>query len=186
MTRSLEISSNLSAGPEQRSAISLSSAFAEGQIHKTHRANVRVVRSAPGVLPWGGGGSDLDEFLPPPGYSRQQCQCGVGIGFQDDIGGNIFVSSLAARGPAFRCRQIQVGDVLVRINGADITSKSAQELGPFLVGPAGSEVLLQFRRRRGTAWNYNEFTVHLIREWVLPPRSLAQAQVTSSSATSEV
>ena len=124
--------------------------------------------------------------FPPPGTGRQQCQSGVGIGFQDDIGGNIFVSSLAARGPAFRCRQIQVGDVLVRINGADITSKSAQELGPFLVGPAGSEVLLQFRRRRGTAWNYNEFTVHLIREWVLPPRSLAQAQVTSSSATSEV
>eukprot|EP00281_Chroomonas_sp_CCMP1168_P008224 CAMPEP_0206268628 /NCGR_PEP_ID=MMETSP0047_2-20121206/31822_1 /ASSEMBLY_ACC=CAM_ASM_000192 /TAXON_ID=195065 /ORGANISM="Chroomonas mesostigmatica_cf, Strain CCMP1168" /LENGTH=164 /DNA_ID=CAMNT_0053696987 /DNA_START=156 /DNA_END=650 /DNA_ORIENTATION=- len=72
--------------------------------------------------------------------------CGVGIVFQDKHKDGLYVSSLVKNGPAFHSEKVHVGDILVEVDGRDVEKFAVAELGPYLLGEAGSEVQLKFKR----------------------------------------
>mmetsp|Transcript_26533 Transcript_26533/g.64049 ORF Transcript_26533/g.64049 Transcript_26533/m.64049 type:complete len:138 (+) Transcript_26533:257-670(+) len=75
--------------------------------------------------------------------------CGVGIVFQDQHKDGLYVSSLLKGGPAFLCHQIHAGDILVDIDGFDVSNLSLAELGPHILGKPGSQVKLTFKGQGG-------------------------------------
>ena len=99
------------------------------------------------------------------------CECGVGIIFQEKEkiaynDWNCSVSALSVGGPAETCKQIQVGDVLLKIDGVSVVGRRLKDLGPLMLGPVGSAVALEFKR--GPAWRDGEgktYFVDLHRRW---------------------
>jgi len=108
---------------------------------------------------------------PPEIQDTSAGECGVGLILEDCSNPtynnyNVFVKALSVGGPAESSKQIQEGDVLVKIDGKDVIGMKTKDLGQFLIGPVGSAVSLQMRR--GSNWKGGEgkvYSVDLNRKW---------------------
>jgi hypothetical protein len=70
--------------------------------------------------------------------------CGVGVTVGRSDAGYV-VTALKERGAARRSGQLQVGDLVVSIDGVDVTA-SACALAPLVLGPEGTQLRLGFKR----------------------------------------
>ena len=116
---------------------------------------------------------------------------GVGIFFQQDEHSEVYVSDIVPDSPAEACGVIHPDDVLVRIGHAFsiAPSHTLEEIRSRILGPAGTAVLMTFRRpggRFGTAPRSEEFTyeVELVRR--KPGAALEGVPAQADDAYSEV
>ncbi len=86
---------------------------------------------------------------------------GVGIFFLQEKAGKFYVASLVKGGSAERSGVIREGDVIVKVNGEDLTNKPLSALRGWILGPQGSYVTLAFQRSTGTELYY--YDVELVR-----------------------
>mmetsp|Transcript_11314 Transcript_11314/g.17800 ORF Transcript_11314/g.17800 Transcript_11314/m.17800 type:complete len:158 (+) Transcript_11314:2-475(+) len=112
---------------------------------------------------------------------------GVGIVFREDKtrGNGLFVVALAAGGPAQCSGKIRAGQKLLEIDGKDVSTKSAAEIAPIILGPAGTRVVLKLQSAQE---HYPPEIVELFRAVGTPltPTSKAPGDTTrlSSNASS--
>ncbi|MES2200059.1 MAG: S41 family peptidase [Chlamydiota bacterium] len=86
---------------------------------------------------------------------------GIGIVFREGIRG-IAVKSMIRKGPAEKSKKIEVGDVLIAVNGRLIGDSSYQEAMAWLKGNKGGRVSLAFLKKEGET-----VSVELIREKIV-------------------
>eukprot|EP00802_Teleaulax_amphioxeia_P008104 Tamp_08112.p1 GENE.Tamp_08112~~Tamp_08112.p1 ORF type:complete len:570 (+),score=86.36 Tamp_08112:324-2033(+) len=122
-----------------------------------------VPRLSPGMKP----GPSVKARSPPkappsPKSSGGDVQAGVGVFFQQETSGVIYVASMVPNGAAARDGQIREGDELVGINSISINQQTTLEnLRQLILGPPGTFVMLSMRRRvnggsaRDDYWYYD-------------------------------
>mmetsp|Transcript_1132 Transcript_1132/g.2452 ORF Transcript_1132/g.2452 Transcript_1132/m.2452 type:complete len:122 (-) Transcript_1132:27-392(-) len=71
---------------------------------------------------------------------------GVGIAFQADSKGALFVEALTADGPASNSGNVFHGDCLREVDGVDVYQRPIKEVVHRILGPAGTTVVLTFER----------------------------------------
>ena len=71
--------------------------------------------------------------------------CGIGVIFREDFDG-IYVSDLIKNGPADVSKKIQVGDLLLSVNGQKIEGKSFDAFLELVKGRVGQSILLTIKR----------------------------------------
>mmetsp|Transcript_7440 Transcript_7440/g.18578 ORF Transcript_7440/g.18578 Transcript_7440/m.18578 type:complete len:810 (-) Transcript_7440:35-2464(-) len=74
---------------------------------------------------------------------------GVGIIFRKDAYGLFHVLTLTKGGPAQRSNVIEVGDVIMEINGLQVVGMSLAQLKKIIMGPLGTPLRMVFERPRG-------------------------------------
>jgi len=73
-------------------------------------------------------------------------RAGVGIRFGVDKDMKVQIIDLFQGSPAQTSGQLDVGDVLVSIDGVLVSGLSSQEINSLIVGPPGTTVTLEVRR----------------------------------------
>mmetsp|Transcript_41598 Transcript_41598/g.131091 ORF Transcript_41598/g.131091 Transcript_41598/m.131091 type:complete len:150 (-) Transcript_41598:929-1378(-) len=76
---------------------------------------------------------------------------GVGITFETGRNG-LKVTGCHPEGPAAKCKMIFPGDVLVQVDGVDVSPMRLQEVGALILGSEGSTVSLGFLRVNSRRW----------------------------------
>ena len=87
---------------------------------------------------------------------------GVGIVFKESRRNSttaLLVKSLAPGGPAEACGQIQVGDILLKVDGKDVDS--TEKASKLILGEKGSKITMQFKRFAQD--KVNKFSVTMFR-----------------------
>eukprot|EP00960_Hanusia_phi_P029108 747778-Hanusia_phi.AAC.3 len=74
---------------------------------------------------------------------------GIGAYFQkcSTDPGALQVKSLLTSSPAHKCGKIQVGDIILKVDGENVYGKKLAELADVLLGPTGSKVELEFKSK---------------------------------------
>ena len=93
---------------------------------------------------------------------------GVGIVLKENrqrTSTTLLVSGLAPRGPADVCGLIQIGDVLLKVDGKDVDS--TEKASKLILGERGSKIAMVFKRFN--ADKIEKFTVHMERGGGAPP-----------------
>lgn len=67
---------------------------------------------------------------------------GIGVGLTPNEDEDLEVSEVIPGGPAEACGQIDVGDVLLEVDGINVEGKKLQEVAPMIRGEAGTTVCL--------------------------------------------
>jgi hypothetical protein len=86
---------------------------------------------------------------------------GVGIVFKESRRNSttaLLVKSLAPGGPAEACGQIQVGDILLKVDGKDVDS--TEKASKLILGERGSKITMQFKRFAQDKVNKFSVTMH--------------------------
>jgi len=93
------------------------------------------------------------EAQPRPGDLPQEELAGLGIIIETDQhhvdasgAPKLFIAALASGGPADLNGRVKEGDVLVSIDGVDVTNMPVEELGDHILGPQGSNVVIGVNR----------------------------------------
>jgi len=73
-------------------------------------------------------------------------ECGIGASMRAAEDGRARVIGLVNGGPAQRSEVLQVGDVVLRIDGVDASRKTHTDLVDMVMGPPGSMVELEIER----------------------------------------
>lgn len=81
------------------------------------------------------------------GEIPQRVRCGLGITFREDSHGRLHVHALTPGGGAELGGQVVAGDVLVEINGLDVSKLSMGEMADHCIGFPGDEVHCRVLRR---------------------------------------
>uniref|UniRef100_A0A6U2E2N2 PDZ domain-containing protein n=3 Tax=Hemiselmis andersenii TaxID=464988 RepID=A0A6U2E2N2_HEMAN len=84
---------------------------------------------------------------------------GVGVIFRKDAYGLFHVLTMTKGGPAETSNVIEVGDVIMEINGRQLVGMSLSQLKHFVMGPVGTPVKLVFERPRGPSSERYEVTL---------------------------
>lgn len=71
--------------------------------------------------------------------------CGIGVSLRREPSGRVLVAEVKRGGPAWGT-SLQVGDMLLQVDDADVTGLSANELASLIRGPVGSSVNLVIAR----------------------------------------
>eukprot|EP00295_Goniomonas_pacifica_P019516 CAMPEP_0175859964 /NCGR_PEP_ID=MMETSP0107_2-20121207/30555_1 /TAXON_ID=195067 ORGANISM="Goniomonas pacifica, Strain CCMP1869" /NCGR_SAMPLE_ID=MMETSP0107_2 /ASSEMBLY_ACC=CAM_ASM_000203 /LENGTH=140 /DNA_ID=CAMNT_0017176657 /DNA_START=15 /DNA_END=437 /DNA_ORIENTATION=- len=100
--------------------------------------------------------------------SASKSLAGVGIVFQPDESGQLFVKALAVGGPAELSGKVQVGDCLKEVGGENVVGKSINAVAHMILGQPGTSVRIGITR--GTP---EVIYVDLTRGW-----SLSSSQAT--------
>lgn len=93
--------------------------------------------------------------------------CGIGASFRVQDNGEVEVIGLVNGGPAERSGVLQVGDVLLTVNGVNVRGKDHARILEMVMGPEGSTVTLEVLRDGSTV-----LMVEVGREWT---RSMERA-----------
>jgi hypothetical protein len=106
-------------------------------------------------------------------------QAGVGIFFQQEVGGFVAVKTIVKGGSAERDGTVQVGDRILSVDDRSVAGESLPVLRSLILGPQGSAVKMKFARQsvRGGA---AEFSISLIRgtsEYFSEKDSASRAQL---------
>jgi C-terminal processing protease CtpA/Prc len=82
-------------------------------------------------------------------WAQKNSVAGVGINFHKMEGskGGLEVASTVLGGPAWCSKQIEPGDVLVKIGDVEVSSMDSRQLAPYILGKDGSDVALTFVRK---------------------------------------
>eukprot|EP00960_Hanusia_phi_P047759 758573-Hanusia_phi.AAC.8 len=80
-------------------------------------------------------------------------QAGVGIFFQQENDGSVYVKTIVSGGSAEREGSVRVGDMILAVDDRDVIGEPLSTLRGLILGPQGSRVRLTFERREG-AENY--------------------------------
>uniref|UniRef100_A0A7S0EII9 PDZ domain-containing protein n=1 Tax=Hanusia phi TaxID=3032 RepID=A0A7S0EII9_9CRYP len=89
-------------------------------------------------------------------------RCSVGLLVRKDSRGNLRVRGFAPGGPADRCGRIQVGHILVQVDGKGVRGLHYNQLSELFLGSPGSTVELVFQEGHGA--DSNIFRVQLQRD----------------------
>ena len=89
-------------------------------------------------------------------------QAGVGIFFQQDVGGFVVVKTIVKGGSAERDGNVQIGDRLLSVDDRSVAGESLHVLRSLILGPQGSVVKMKFARL-GSNGGTHDFSVSLIR-----------------------
>eukprot|EP00960_Hanusia_phi_P038704 753557-Hanusia_phi.AAC.5 len=71
---------------------------------------------------------------------------GVGIFFQQEADGKVYVRTIVSGGSAERDGRVRVGDVMCGVDGRDVIGEPVSVLRSLLLGHEGSTVVLTFAR----------------------------------------
>ena len=74
-------------------------------------------------------------------------QAGVGIFFQQDVGGFVVVKTIVKGGSAERDGTVQIGDRILSVDDRSVAGQSLSALRSLILGPQGSTVKLEFVRQ---------------------------------------
>ena len=72
---------------------------------------------------------------------------GVGVVVKSGVMGKLVVSKVTEGGPAWSNGMIEVGDVLLRVDGRGVLGMRPEHLGPLVVGEPSTPVVLCFQAR---------------------------------------
>ncbi len=75
--------------------------------------------------------------------------CGVGISFIRVPSGEIKITGVMPGSPAYLCEAVQVGDVLVRVDGQNVIGRSQEDIINMVLGPPESSVSLTIQSQYG-------------------------------------
>ena len=89
-------------------------------------------------------------------------QAGVGIFFQQDVGGFVVVQTIVKGGSAERDGTVQIGDRILSVDDRSVAGESLPVLRSLILGPQGSSVKMKFARQ-GSNGIAQDFSVSLIR-----------------------
>ena len=89
-------------------------------------------------------------------------QAGVGIFFQQDVGGFVVVKTIVKGGSAERDGTVQIGDRILSADDRSVAGESLPVLRSLILGPQGSAVKMKFARQSSHN-GVQEFSVSLIR-----------------------
>jgi hypothetical protein len=89
-------------------------------------------------------------------------QAGVGIFFQQDVGGFVVVKTIVKGGSAERDGTVQIGDRILSVDDRSVAGESLPVLRSLILGPQGSSVKMKFARQ-GSNGSAQDFSVSLIR-----------------------
>jgi hypothetical protein len=89
-------------------------------------------------------------------------QAGVGIFFQQDVGGFVVVKTIVKGGSAERDGTVQIGDRILSVDDRSVAGESLPVLRSLILGPQGSVVKMKFARL-GSNGATHDFSVSLIR-----------------------
>jgi hypothetical protein len=89
-------------------------------------------------------------------------QAGVGIFFQQDVGGFVVVKTIVKGGSAERDGTVQIGDRILSVDDRSVAGESLPVLRSLILGPQGSVVKMKFARQ-GSNGSAQEFSISLIR-----------------------
>mmetsp|Transcript_7352 Transcript_7352/g.17699 ORF Transcript_7352/g.17699 Transcript_7352/m.17699 type:complete len:442 (+) Transcript_7352:344-1669(+) len=129
-------------------------AIDEAGLYLDSRRNpaVNFQQASPGAHP-GGVGSPGAPHSPPQvagvAGAPSEGQCGVGLSFSKDASGQYKITGLRNNSPASLCCQLQVGDVLLKVNGESVNSMTTQEIIARVLGPPNSAVTIQIQAQCG-------------------------------------
>eukprot|EP00282_Hemiselmis_andersenii_P012041 CAMPEP_0114113004 /NCGR_PEP_ID=MMETSP0043_2-20121206/2682_1 /TAXON_ID=464988 /ORGANISM="Hemiselmis andersenii, Strain CCMP644" /LENGTH=180 /DNA_ID=CAMNT_0001205127 /DNA_START=109 /DNA_END=647 /DNA_ORIENTATION=- len=84
-----------------------------------------------------------------PRIGQGMQQCGVGISFTQEESGDIKISGIMPGSPASFSDTLQVGDVIVKVDGTALVGKTQQEIVNMVVGPPGTSVQLTVQTKYG-------------------------------------
>lgn len=87
---------------------------------------------------------------------------GVGIFFQQDVGGFVVVKTIVKGGSAERDGTVQVGDRILSVDDRSVAGESLPVLRSLILGPQGSAVKMKFARQSSHS-GAQEFSISLIR-----------------------
>jgi hypothetical protein len=89
-------------------------------------------------------------------------QAGVGIFFQQDVGGFVVVKTIVKGGSAERDGTVFVGDRILSVDDRSVAGESLPVLRSLILGPQGSVVKMKFARQ-GSNGSAQDFSVSLVR-----------------------
>eukprot|EP00960_Hanusia_phi_P011438 333778-Hanusia_phi.AAC.3 len=81
------------------------------------------------------------------GESGGSVQAGVGIFFQQENDGNVYVKTIVSGGAAEREGTVSVGDVIVAVDDREVVGEPLAVLRNLILGQQGTTVKLTFQRR---------------------------------------
>eukprot|EP00287_Rhodomonas_sp_CCMP768_P012757 CAMPEP_0196724054 /NCGR_PEP_ID=MMETSP1091-20130531/6069_1 /TAXON_ID=302021 /ORGANISM="Rhodomonas sp., Strain CCMP768" /LENGTH=350 /DNA_ID=CAMNT_0042066139 /DNA_START=52 /DNA_END=1104 /DNA_ORIENTATION=+ len=114
------------------------------------------------------------------GESGGSVQAGVGIFFQQEADGNVYVKTIVSGGSAERDGTVQVGDVILAVDDREVVGEPLPVLRSLILGQQGSSVKITFQRREGG--EVLQFDAKLIRGTA----EYFQAQTASRSMEDEI
>ncbi len=89
-------------------------------------------------------------------------QAGVGVFFQQDVGGFVVVKTIVKGGSAERDGTVQIGDRILSVDDRSVAGESLPVLRSLILGPQGSAVKMKFSRQSSNG-GAQDFIVSLIR-----------------------
>mmetsp|Transcript_39009 Transcript_39009/g.123004 ORF Transcript_39009/g.123004 Transcript_39009/m.123004 type:complete len:141 (+) Transcript_39009:44-466(+) len=92
---------------------------------------------------------EIVSFTSPHETTATADRVGIGAYFQkcSTDPGALQVKSLLTSSPAHKCGKIQVGDIILKVDGENVYGKKLAELAEVLLGPTGSKVELEFKSK---------------------------------------
>mmetsp|Transcript_17896 Transcript_17896/g.43843 ORF Transcript_17896/g.43843 Transcript_17896/m.43843 type:complete len:214 (+) Transcript_17896:152-793(+) len=117
-----------------------------------------------------------------PSSQRDSQPCGVGISFSVDGSGMMRVESLVHGGPAYTSGMVRRDDVLVEVDGCDVTGMPVETVGGLITGPQNTYVTMGFERtvrsEGGQPATSQVVTVEMVRVHIRDiTRSLSQGEL---------
>eukprot|EP00295_Goniomonas_pacifica_P020177 CAMPEP_0175847942 /NCGR_PEP_ID=MMETSP0107_2-20121207/23637_1 /TAXON_ID=195067 ORGANISM="Goniomonas pacifica, Strain CCMP1869" /NCGR_SAMPLE_ID=MMETSP0107_2 /ASSEMBLY_ACC=CAM_ASM_000203 /LENGTH=367 /DNA_ID=CAMNT_0017162821 /DNA_START=7 /DNA_END=1110 /DNA_ORIENTATION=- len=103
-------------------------------------------------------GSTKDAFSGETGGANQ---AGVGIFFQQESDGRVYVKTIVSGGSAERDKTIRIGDVIVKVDDREVVGEALPVLRSLILGAQGTFVKLTFGRAVGDSIQY--YDVRLMR-----------------------
>ena len=88
-------------------------------------------------------------------------QAGVGIFFQQEADGSVYVKTIVNGGSAERDGAVRVGDMILAVDDREVVGEPLSTLRGLILGPQGSRVRLSFERRE--AADIRQFECTLVR-----------------------
>lgn len=91
--------------------------------------------------------SPIEEAESSGAEEEEESEAGIGVTFKKLESGLFFVGKISSGGPAARMgTQIQIQDILYKVDGAEVKGWDYKELANRIKGPVGSIVTMHFRR----------------------------------------
>mmetsp|Transcript_43732 Transcript_43732/g.64188 ORF Transcript_43732/g.64188 Transcript_43732/m.64188 type:complete len:358 (-) Transcript_43732:587-1660(-) len=84
------------------------------------------------------------------GESGGSVQAGVGIFFQQESDGNVYVKTIVSGGAAERDGTVMVGDVIIAVDDREVIGEPLAVLRSLILGQQGSTTKLSLQRREGS------------------------------------
>jgi len=116
--------------------------------------------------------------------SPQKQMAGVGIFFQQEVNGEVFVKNIPPDGPAGKEGSVQNGDQVLMVGDRPVTKLTLMAMRDLIVGPMGTPVKLSLRRKNkdGTV---HDFEVSLERGLAAVSPDANKSETTPSAAQAQ-